>query len=173
MSANQPPTGSLTIIEPLLVSKSLSTWSLFGCHLYCLPELPPPPARSLLNLYLQYVRREIRALHDEDRELFLDVLEILYRVPTSEGKKIYGEDYKVGKGTGDGKRGAFTEDQFSFAFGQMVPISLESSGREITRLIKIYRFLFKANTRAIFFRGDPIPVANGERCPLGSRDGSS
>lgn len=65
---------------------------------------------------MQYVRREIRALHDEDRELFLDVLEILYRVSTSEGKKIYGEDYKVREGTGDGKRGAFTEYQFFCGF---------------------------------------------------------
>lgn len=39
-------------------------------------------------------------------------MEILYRVPTSDGKRIYGEDYKVGEGIGDGKRGAFIVDMF-------------------------------------------------------------
>lgn len=43
----------------------------------------------------QYVRREIRALTEEDRVAFFDAMETLYRVPDSEGNHLYGDDYKV------------------------------------------------------------------------------
>lgn len=43
----------------------------------------------------QYVRRELRALSDEDREIFFSTLEIMHRVTTTEGVKKYGTKYKV------------------------------------------------------------------------------
>ncbi|CAM9656756.1 unnamed protein product, partial [Laminaria digitata] len=44
--------------------------------------------------HLKYVRREIRQLTDSDREDFFDAMETLYRLPTAEGNKKYGDDYK-------------------------------------------------------------------------------
>lgn len=44
---------------------------------------------------MQYVRREIRQLTHNDREAFFDAMETLYRLPTAEGHKKYGEEYKV------------------------------------------------------------------------------
>lgn len=41
------------------------------------------------------MRREIRQLNDKDRVAFFDAMEKLYRLPTSEGRRIYGDDYKV------------------------------------------------------------------------------
>jgi len=43
---------------------------------------------------VKYVRREIRTLHEEDREKFLDILETLREVPTRQGKMIYGGFYE-------------------------------------------------------------------------------
>lgn len=45
-------------------------------------------------IMVKYVRREIRQLHKEDRETFLDAMEILYRMPTSKGHELYGDDFK-------------------------------------------------------------------------------
>ncbi|CAN0087203.1 unnamed protein product, partial [Scytosiphon promiscuus] len=46
------------------------------------------------SVMVKYVRREIRALTDEHREAFFDAMEKLYRLPISEGNKLYGDDYK-------------------------------------------------------------------------------
>jgi len=46
------------------------------------------------QVMVKYVRREIRTLTDEDRNEFLDALETIYRLPTEQGKKLYGEDFK-------------------------------------------------------------------------------
>ncbi|CAN0498544.1 unnamed protein product, partial [Scytosiphon promiscuus] len=43
----------------------------------------------------QYVRRELRGLLETDREAFLTVMEVMYRVPTKEGTQTYGPEYKV------------------------------------------------------------------------------
>lgn len=37
----------------------------------------------------------MRQLSDADREAFLDAMETLYRMPTSEGNRVYGDEYKV------------------------------------------------------------------------------
>ena len=34
-------------------------------------------------------------MQEKDREAFLDVMEIMYRLPTKEGTEIYGREYKV------------------------------------------------------------------------------
>ncbi|CAM9656056.1 unnamed protein product [Scytosiphon promiscuus] len=46
------------------------------------------------SVMVKYVRREIRQLTYKDREAFFDAMEKLYRLPTSEGNKLYGDDYK-------------------------------------------------------------------------------
>ena len=46
-------------------------------------------ARRGVPLVCKYVRREIRALTTDDRETFLDALEIAHRVPLDEGKATY------------------------------------------------------------------------------------
>ena len=50
------------------------------------------PCSSTIN---QYVRRELRALTEEDREIFFNTLEIIHRVTTDEGVTTYGHKYKV------------------------------------------------------------------------------
>lgn len=47
------------------------------------------------DVHVQYVRREIRQLHDADREEFFDTMETLYRLSTAEGVHLYGSEYKV------------------------------------------------------------------------------
>ncbi|CAM9254244.1 unnamed protein product [Phaeothamnion confervicola] len=42
---------------------------------------------------VKYVRREIRALTDADREAFFNAVSVLQRVPTSVGRALYGDDY--------------------------------------------------------------------------------
>jgi len=46
------------------------------------------------EVMVKYVRREIRSLTDKDRNDMLDALETIYRLPTEEGTKIFGDDYK-------------------------------------------------------------------------------
>ncbi|CAN0478764.1 unnamed protein product, partial [Scytosiphon promiscuus] len=45
------------------------------------------------DVHVQYVRREIRQLHDSDREAFFDTMETLYRLSTAEGVHLYGSEY--------------------------------------------------------------------------------
>lgn len=42
---------------------------------------------------VKYVRREIRALTDQDREMFFNAVSVLQRVPSSVGQQLYGENY--------------------------------------------------------------------------------
>lgn len=42
---------------------------------------------------VKYVRREIRSLTDQDREMFLNAVSVLQRVPSSIGQDIYGGNY--------------------------------------------------------------------------------
>eukprot|EP00903_Cladosiphon_okamuranus_P009855 g9365.t1 len=50
-------------------------------------------AEGRVKVSCKYVRREIRTLTDEDRELLLDTMEIWYTIPTSEGKVKYGSKF--------------------------------------------------------------------------------
>ncbi|CAM9726420.1 unnamed protein product, partial [Phaeothamnion confervicola] len=43
---------------------------------------------------VKYVRREIRALTEDDRNRFLDAMQTLYRLPTSVGTDLYGPEYR-------------------------------------------------------------------------------
>ncbi|CAM9705683.1 unnamed protein product, partial [Hapterophycus canaliculatus] len=47
-----------------------------------------------VSVMVKYVRREIRQLSQTDREAFFDAMEQLYRLPTAEGNKLYGDEYK-------------------------------------------------------------------------------
>ncbi len=47
-----------------------------------------------INVMIKYVRREIRSLIDQDRLAFFNAVSIMQRVPTSVGKKIYGDKYR-------------------------------------------------------------------------------
>jgi hypothetical protein len=42
----------------------------------------------------KYIRREIRALSDDDRELYLDAIRVLYSTDTKTGTSLYGEQFK-------------------------------------------------------------------------------
>ncbi|CAM9333791.1 unnamed protein product, partial [Ascophyllum nodosum] len=44
-------------------------------------------------IMVKYVRREIRQLNDKDREAFFNAMEAIYRLPTAQGRDIYGEEY--------------------------------------------------------------------------------
>eukprot|EP00903_Cladosiphon_okamuranus_P013777 g12823.t1 len=46
------------------------------------------------SVMVKYVRREIRQLTEKDRVAFFDAMEKLYRLPTSEGNSVYGNEYK-------------------------------------------------------------------------------
>ena len=45
-------------------------------------------------IVVKYVRREIRSLHDEDREKFFDTMQVLWNVSTSVGQELYGSSYQ-------------------------------------------------------------------------------
>lgn len=42
---------------------------------------------------VKYVRRELRALTDRDRETFFNAVAVLQRVPSAVGRAVYGEKY--------------------------------------------------------------------------------
>ena len=46
------------------------------------------------TVYVKYVRRELDLLTDEDREIFLDAMFVLWNVSTVDGQVMYGEKYK-------------------------------------------------------------------------------
>jgi hypothetical protein len=50
-------------------------------------------AERVGNVWVKYVRRELSALTDSDRDDFLDALYTLYTVNTVDGKKLYGDNY--------------------------------------------------------------------------------
>ena len=41
----------------------------------------------------KYVRRELRQLSDDDRNTFLDTMQVLYNVAQDQGESLYGSDY--------------------------------------------------------------------------------
>jgi len=47
-----------------------------------------------ISVMCKYVRRELRALSDSDRESFFNALEIVYTVDLDEGRSIYGDTYR-------------------------------------------------------------------------------
>ncbi|CAN0120149.1 unnamed protein product, partial [Discosporangium mesarthrocarpum] len=50
--------------------------------------------RSLdARIACRYVRRELRALNEEDKEALLHTMKILYDVPLDEGRSLYGPEY--------------------------------------------------------------------------------
>ena len=48
------------------------------------------------TIFCRYVRRELRALTDHDREAFFTAARALWRTPTSEGAAIWGAGYSAG-----------------------------------------------------------------------------
>ena len=42
---------------------------------------------------VKYVRRELRSLTDQDREMFFNTVAVLQRVPSSVGQAVYGSNY--------------------------------------------------------------------------------
>lgn len=51
-------------------------------------------AVSQEDVYCKYVRRELRGLLGEDRDLFLDAMATLWSTTTEEGQKMYGPRYQ-------------------------------------------------------------------------------
>jgi hypothetical protein len=45
------------------------------------------------DVVVKYVRREVRALVDSDRERLLDAMKIMYTTPLIEGRKLYGDKF--------------------------------------------------------------------------------
>lgn len=48
---------------------------------------------STIKVITKYVRREIRAMNDQDREAFFQAVAVMQRVPTHVGQAIYGKNY--------------------------------------------------------------------------------
>lgn len=46
------------------------------------------------NIWVKYIRRELTSLTESDRELFLDALHTLWIVNATQGKLLYGPEYK-------------------------------------------------------------------------------
>lgn len=44
-------------------------------------------------VFVKYARREVRKLSEADRSRFLDAMQVLWNVPTREGRRLYGERY--------------------------------------------------------------------------------
>ncbi|CAM9656131.1 unnamed protein product [Scytosiphon promiscuus] len=83
-----------TVIEGRQVSH---TFQALGSHKVTLSQIVVSLGEvHRVNSYVmvKYVRREIRALTDADREAFFDAMETLYRLPTAEGNSRYGNAYK-------------------------------------------------------------------------------
>jgi len=49
--------------------------------------------KVVVKLMAKYVRREVRALTDADREAWLSAVSVMQRVPTHVGQALYGSDY--------------------------------------------------------------------------------
>ena len=49
---------------------------------------------SSSEVWVKYVRREIRSLLDADRNAYFDALEAIYVTPCDDGKRKYGEDFE-------------------------------------------------------------------------------
>jgi len=45
---------------------------------------------SVLSLY---VRRELRTLTEDDRDAFFDAAQVLFSIPTNEGRELFGDRY--------------------------------------------------------------------------------
>ena len=50
------------------------------------------------SMAIKYVRREIRSLNDDDRNLFLKTLRLMYDVSTEDGQALYGDKYISAEG---------------------------------------------------------------------------
>jgi len=50
-------------------------------------------AKSMTDVSVKYVRRELRKLTDADRNQFLDAMGIMYNTPLEEGKRKYGHNF--------------------------------------------------------------------------------
>lgn len=46
------------------------------------------------TVYCKYVRRELRALADEDRELFFGAIEAVFHTPCDDGKRMWGDKFE-------------------------------------------------------------------------------
>ena len=55
-------------------------------------------ASTEFTMAVKYVRRELRSLSDDDRNLFLRTLRLLYDVSTEDGQQLYGEKYISAEG---------------------------------------------------------------------------
>lgn len=64
------------------------------CGKYTLALTTPDGNQQEESVYVKYVRRELDLLTDEDREIFLDAMYVLWNVSTVDGQKMYGEKYK-------------------------------------------------------------------------------
>lgn len=45
------------------------------------------------TIRVKYVRREIRSLTDQDREMFFNAVAVMQRVPSGVGQLVYGSRY--------------------------------------------------------------------------------
>lgn len=52
------------------------------------------PAQKTFTLWCRYVRRNLRQLHDDDRDLFFDAVKIMSSLSTSDGQQVYGSAYR-------------------------------------------------------------------------------
>ncbi|CAM9678592.1 unnamed protein product [Ectocarpus sp. 12 AP-2014] len=86
--------GDGTVLEGRTVERTFTSVGLHDVSLMQIDVATGKVYRMSSHVMVKYVRREIRQLKEEDREAFFDALETLYRLPTSEGNAVYGDEYK-------------------------------------------------------------------------------
>ncbi|CAB1119543.1 unnamed protein product [Ectocarpus sp. CCAP 1310/34] len=86
--------GDGTVLEGRTVEYTFTSVGLHDVALRQIDVSTGNVYRMSSHVMVKYVRREIRQLKDEDREAFFDAMETLYRLPTSEGNAVYGDEYK-------------------------------------------------------------------------------
>ncbi|CAM9966090.1 unnamed protein product, partial [Ectocarpus fasciculatus] len=83
-----------TVLEGRVVKRTLKSLGQHEVSLMQIDVATGEVHRMRSHVMVKYVRREIRQLSDEDREAFFDAMETLYRLPTAEGRALYGDEYK-------------------------------------------------------------------------------
>ena len=67
-----------------------ATWKRTGVHKLVVSG----PVDRAFDVYVKYVRREIRRLTDRDRRAFLEASKVVWTTSTVDGRKLYGPRYK-------------------------------------------------------------------------------
>ena len=108
------------------------------------------------------VKRELRNLNDEDREMYLDTAAMIWATPTSEGRKKYGDSYTgmdtfvqvhADSATGDIKCDQWHEGTGFLTHHLALSLSFEASLRAVNPKVTMPYWDFTIDGEAIKIRG--------------------